>query len=83
METLSKLLMELTPYFIPNFIRLNISVMSIPAGLSDVKLSGKLRCILHLIDDYPYVQEVEIMFVNPPIIDFQLDGAANFLNLPG
>ena len=64
-------------------LRLIIDIKSIPAGLTDVKLSGKLRCILHLMDDYPYVKELEFMFVNPPNLDFKLDRAANFLNLPG
>ena len=64
-------------------LRLSISLMKISAGLSDVKFSGKLRCVLHLVDVLPLVGSVEVMFLQAPGLDFDLHGAANFLDLPG
>ena len=63
--------------------RLSISLMKISAGLSDVKFSGKVRCVLHLVDVLPLIGSVEVMFLNAPGLDFDLHGAANFLDLPG
>ena len=63
--------------------RLSISLMKISAGLSDVKFSGKVRCVLHLVDVLPLIGSVEVMFLHAPGLDFDLHGAANFLDLPG
>ena len=66
-----------------NNSRLSISLMKISAGMSDVKFSGKARCVLHLVDVLPLVGSVEVMFLQAPGLDFDLHGAANFLDLPG
>ena len=66
-----------------NIFRLSISLMKISAGMSDVKFNGKVRCVLHLVDVLPLVGSVEVMFLQAPGLDFDLHGAANFLDLPG
>jgi len=53
------------------------------AGVSDLKLKGKLRVVMNLIDNLPFIGSVELMFLRPPELDFDLEGAANFLDLPG
>ena len=64
-------------------LRLSISVVKVSAGLSDLRLRGKLRCILHLVDVPPLVGSIELAFLQPPNIEFDLHGAANVLDLPG
>ena len=44
-------------------LRLSISLVKVSAGLSDLRLRGKLRCILHLVDVPPLVGSVEITFL--------------------
>ena len=63
--------------------RVQISVMKISAGVSDLKLKGKLRVVLNLVNEIPLIGSIEIMFLQPPELDFDLEGAANFLDLPG
>ena len=63
--------------------RVQISIMKVTAGVSDVHLKGKLRLILNLIDHLPLVGSVEMMFLQQPALDFDLEGAANLLDLPG
>merc|ERR1711892_284864 len=63
--------------------RVQISVMKVSTGVSDLKLKGKLRFVMNLVDELPFVGSVEIMFLQPPELDFDLEGAANFLDLPG
>ena len=63
--------------------RVQISVMKVSAGASDLKLKGKLRVVMNLIDDLPFIGSIELMFLRPPELDFDLEGAANFLDLPG
>ena len=55
------------------FPRLSISLMKISAGLSDVKLCGKIRCVLHLVDVIPMVGSVEIMFLHSPEVMVSFD----------
>ena len=57
--------------------------MKVTAGLSDVKLRGKIRCVLHLVDVLPLVGSVEVMFLQVPELDFDFHGAANVLDMPG
>ena len=64
-------------------LRLSISLVKISAGVSDLRLRGKLRAVLHLVDVVPLVGGVEVMFLQSPNIDFDLHGAANFLDMPG
>ena len=64
-------------------LRLSISLVKVSAGLSDLRLRGKLRCILHLVDVPPLVGSVEVTFLQPPNIEFDLHGAANVLDMPG
>ena len=64
-------------------LRLSISLVKISAGLSDIRLRGKLRAVLHLVDVVPLVGGVEVTFLQSPHIDFDLHGAANFLDMPG
>ena len=78
----NRIILDLDIFF-EGDLRLSISLMKISAGLSDVKLSGKLRCVLHLVDVLPLVGSVEVMFLQAPGLDFDLHGAANFLDLPG
>ena len=63
--------------------RVQISVMKVSAGVSDLKLKGKLRFVMNLVDELPLIGSVEVMFLQPPELDFDLEGAANFLDLPG
>ena len=63
--------------------RVQISVMKISAGVSDLQLKGKLRVVLNLVNEIPLIGSIEIMFLQPPELDFDLEGAANFLDLPG
>ena len=64
-------------------LRLSISLIKVSAGVSDLRLRGKLRCILHLVDVLPLVGSVEVMFLQSPNIEFDLHGAANLLDMPG
>lgn len=64
-------------------LRLSLSLMKMSAGVSDIKFEGKLRCVLHLVDVLPLVGSVEMMFLQPPNLDFDLHGAANVLDMPG
>ena len=57
--------------------------MKVTAGLSDVKLRGKIRCFLHLVDVLPLIGSVEVMFLQVPELDFDFHGAANVLDMPG
>ena len=64
-------------------LRLSISLVKISAGLSDIRLRGKLRAVLHLVDVVPLLGGLELTFLQAPDIDFDLHGAANFLDMPG
>ena len=57
--------------------------MKVKAGLSDVKLRGKIRCVLHLVNVLPLVGSLEVMFLDIPKLDFEFHGAANVLDMPG
>ena len=58
-------------------------MMKISAGISDIKFRGKIRCVLHMVDVLPLLGSVEIMLLDPPSLDFDLNGAANVLDMPG
>ena len=53
--------------------RVQISVMKVSAGASDLKLKGKLRVVMNLIDDLPFIGSIELMFLRPPDLDFDLE----------
>ena len=63
--------------------RVQISVMKISAGVSDLHLRGRLRVKLMLVDSLPIVGGIQVFFLDTPTLDFELDGAANILEIPG
>ncbi|OQV14074.1 Extended synaptotagmin-2 [Hypsibius exemplaris] len=58
-----------------------VYVSGIRAGVKNVQLHGTLRITLKpVLNDMPFVGGVEVYFLNPPVIDFDL---TNLLNAPG
>ncbi|TRY78388.1 hypothetical protein TCAL_07186 [Tigriopus californicus] len=63
---------------------ISISLMRIIASVGDVQVEGKLRIILKpLIGDVPIVGGIQMFFVKPPLINFDLGGVASVLDFPG
>lgn len=61
-----------------------ISLMRVVASVGDVQFEGKLRIILKpLIGDVPIVGGIQMFFVKPPVINFDLGGVASVLDFPG
>ncbi|XP_066258557.1 extended synaptotagmin-2-like isoform X3 [Euwallacea similis] len=53
------------------------------ASLKDFQMYGRLRMILKpLIDQFPLVGGCQIFFLNPPEVNFSLNGFAGILELP-
>ncbi|CAG9823458.1 unnamed protein product [Phaedon cochleariae] len=53
-------------------------------GIKNFQLYGKLRVVLKpLIRKLPLVGGLEVFFLNKPDIDFELDGIAGILDIPG
>ncbi|KAF7287123.1 hypothetical protein GWI33_002500 [Rhynchophorus ferrugineus] len=53
-------------------------------NIKDFQLYGRLRIIIKpLIDILPLVGGLQIFFLNPPEIDFDLDGVGGLLEFPG
>lgn len=63
--------------------RVQISLMKINAGVSDLHLSGRLRVVFKLVDSIPIIGGIQIYFLDTPKLDFEFDGAANILEIPG
>jgi Ca2+-dependent lipid-binding protein len=54
------------------------------ASVADVQFEGKLRIVLKpLVGFVPIVGGVQVYFLEQPAINFDLGGAASFLDLPG
>ncbi|KAJ8961097.1 hypothetical protein NQ318_008773 [Aromia moschata] len=53
-------------------------------GIKNFQLYGKLRVVLKpLIDSLPIIGGLQAFFLNNPEIDFELDGIAGILEIPG
>ncbi|QQP49966.1 Extended synaptotagminlike protein 2a [Caligus rogercresseyi] len=60
------------------------SVKKFKARISDFSLRGILRVVFKpLITDIPLIGGVQVYFLSPPEIDFDLGGIANALDAPG
>ncbi len=54
------------------------------ASVSDVQFEGKMRVVLQpLVGFIPIVGGVQVYFLQKPLINFELGGAASILDLPG
>lgn len=63
---------------------IKFSVKKIAAKISDFSLRGLLRVVFKpLISEIPLIGGVQVYFLTPPEIDFDLGGVANALDAPG
>ena len=63
---------------------IKFSVKKITAKLSDFSLRGLVRVVFKpLIKTIPLIGGVQVYFLTPPEIDFDLGGVANVLDAPG
>lgn len=63
---------------------IKFSVKKIMAKISDFSMRGLLRVVFKpLISDIPLIGGVQVYFLTPPEIDFDLGGVANALDAPG
>jgi len=52
-------------------------LLTFPVGIKNVKFSGKMRVVMNpTMSQLPFIGGVQIMFLNPPEIDFDFEGAA-------
>uniref|UniRef100_A0A1B6EBI7 Extended synaptotagmin-2 n=1 Tax=Clastoptera arizonana TaxID=38151 RepID=A0A1B6EBI7_9HEMI len=59
-------------------------ISGISCGIKDFQIHGMMRVIMKpLITTMPLVGGLQIFFLNNPTIDFNLVGAADFLDMPG
>ena len=65
-------------------MEVELRVMGAPITLKQIEFKGELRVTLEpLITDVPIVGSVAITFLEPPCIDFSMDGVAAVANAPG
>lgn len=63
---------------------IKFSVKKISAKISDFSLRGLLRVVFKpLITEVPLIGGIQVYFLTPPDIDFDLGGVANALDAPG
>jgi len=63
---------------------IKFSVKNVKAKIGDFSLRGLLRVVLKpLVSEIPLVGGVQVYFLSPPEINFDLGGVANFLDVPG
>ena len=63
---------------------IKFSLKKISAKIGDFSLRGLLRVVFKpLITDVPLIGGVQVYFLTPPEIDFDLGGVANALDAPG
>ena len=63
---------------------IKFSLKKISAKIGDFSLRGLLRVVFKpLIRDVPLIGGVQVYFLTPPEIDFDLGGVANALDAPG
>ena len=63
---------------------IKFSVSTITAKISDFSLRGLVRVVFKpLIKTIPLIGGVQVFFLTPPEIDFDLGGVANVLDAPG
>ena len=61
-----------------------IVMKNIPVEISKISISGLIRVVLKpLMKDLPLIGGIQIYFLTPPDIDFDLGGIANVLDAPG
>ena len=63
---------------------IKFSVKNVKAKISDFSLRGLLRIVFKpLVTEIPLIGGVQVYFLSPPEINFDLGGVANFLDVPG
>ena len=63
---------------------IKFGVKKMTAKLQDLSLRGLVRVVLKpLITDIPLIGGVQVYFLTPPEVDFDLGGIANVLDAPG
>ena len=63
---------------------IKFSVKNVKAKISDFSLRGLLRVVFKpLVTEIPLIGGVQVYFLSPPEINFDLGGVANFLDVPG
>ena len=63
---------------------IKFSLKKITAKINDFSLRGVVRVVLKpLITEIPLIGGIQVYFLTPPEIDFDLGGVANALDAPG
>ena len=63
---------------------IKFSVKNVKAKIGDFSLRGLLRVVFKpLVTEIPLIGGVQVYFLSPPEINFDLGGVANFLDVPG